>query len=338
MSESPISIALIGAGVFMQDAHVPALLAMPDRFVVKAVYSRTQASAAALANLFPYPVDVTTDLAAVLRRDDIEAVDIALPISLMPDAVRQALAAGKHVISEKPIAPTLAAGKQLVEDAARYTAQTWLIAENCRYDAAYLDAGGMIAAGKIGRLMQGYWSPCFHINEQNKYFHTTWRRTPDFQGGYLMDAGVHHAAIFRLVFGEIVEVHAFMRQNSPSLPPADTMSATLVSESGALIGYHPCYATSAPWKTPLHVVGSTGGIQIDREAIEINIGSSTETIQIGGTRQDGITAEFRDFADCVRTGKASVLGAPRQALQDVAIVEALLASAQTGKTTLVERV
>ena len=104
----PVRLGMIGAGLFARDAHVPALYSLDDDFVIAAVYSRTADSADKLNALLPEPADVYTDLDALLARDDIDAVDVLLPITLQPAIIQKALAAGKHVLSEKPVAPDVA--------------------------------------------------------------------------------------------------------------------------------------------------------------------------------------------------------------------------------------
>ena len=54
-----------------------------------------------------------TSLAALLRDSDVDVVDVVLPIDAAPAAIAAALAAGKHVVSEKPVAPDAAAAASL---------------------------------------------------------------------------------------------------------------------------------------------------------------------------------------------------------------------------------
>ena len=89
----PNRIALIGAGIYARDAHAPALLRLRDRFQVAAVCARSLASADALAARFGSDVDRCTDIPALLARDDIDAVDIVLPVPVQAEVVAQALAA-----------------------------------------------------------------------------------------------------------------------------------------------------------------------------------------------------------------------------------------------------
>ena len=98
----------------------------------------------ALASQFEAPVEIFTDVDALLAREDIEAVDILLPIELMPEIVEKALLAGKHVLSEKPVAPTVERGRALL---AVPTRGVWMVAENWRYMESFYQAAERLAQG-----------------------------------------------------------------------------------------------------------------------------------------------------------------------------------------------
>ncbi|EEY21596.1 NAD-binding Rossmann fold oxidoreductase family protein [Verticillium alfalfae VaMs.102] len=141
-----IGIALLGAGLFAQEQHLPAIQSSKT-FELRAVYSRSLKSASALAANTSSPDAVTTyaddhptpsrSLADILARTDVSAVIICLPIPAQPGAIRLALAAGKHVLSEKPIAPSVADARALVswhQSLAR--APVWPVAETTLPTAA----------------------------------------------------------------------------------------------------------------------------------------------------------------------------------------------------------
>ena len=99
--------AAVGAGIFAREEHLPSLIASP-KFNLKAVYSRSRKSAAALigANAELKDVDIYSDdspagqtLEALLARPDIDAVDLVMPIPAQPAILRQIWKAGKHVVS-----------------------------------------------------------------------------------------------------------------------------------------------------------------------------------------------------------------------------------------------
>jgi predicted dehydrogenase len=93
---------------------------------VKAVYSRSTKSAQLLKDeaIKTYPNVVLysddsgpeTTLDKLLSRKDVTAVVVVLPILVQPSIIRKCLAAGKHVLAEKPIAADLATARSLIED------------------------------------------------------------------------------------------------------------------------------------------------------------------------------------------------------------------------------
>lgn len=330
-----IRLGLIGAGIFARDAHVPALHALKDNFDVVAVFSRTEESASSLADLFDPRPDILTNMDDLLAREDIEAVDILLPITLLPSAVEAALAAGKHVLSEKPVAPSVADGEILMENTAQYSDLVWMVAENWRYEDSFVKAKELIEYGEIGEPILFHWAMHIPLNPDNKYYHTAWRRDNLYQGGYILDGGVHHMAGLRLMLGEVYTVSAIASQYNPNLPPVDTLTANLQLDSGVIGSYVVTYSATAPWKPSLYVVGSHGTLGIEHHRIEINRTDTTREVEI--TSQPSIQAELADFANVIRSG-GTHRSSPWQALQDVAIIEAMLESARTGQQVEVKRV
>ncbi|MBX3015039.1 MAG: Gfo/Idh/MocA family oxidoreductase [Caldilineaceae bacterium] len=320
----PIRIALIGAGVFARDAHVPSLRNLTDHFEIAAVYSRTAATAQALATEIGPHVQVYTDLAALLLTPDIDAVNIVLPIPVMPPVVAQALASGKHVISEKPLAPTVRICRQLLA-AYQRPAQVWMVGENWRYESAYVQAAQLVAQGAIGQPVTCQMALYLPTSPTSKYFHTLWRRNGGFAGGALLDGGVHHVAAMRLVVGEIAAVTAMTTHTSTAFATADTLSATLHFANGAVGSYLVTYANGAPWPGYLHVVGDRGALRVQRGEIEVTCDGQTERIQC--PKFDGVHNELVAFANSIITGEPH-LNTPAEALLDVAVIEAMLESAQ----------
>lgn len=329
----PLRIALVGAGIFARDAHLPALLALRDQFEIVAIFSRTHERAAALAAQLEKPPDIYTDLAALLARDDVEAVDILLPIEQLPQAVEMALAAGKHVISEKPIAPTVAEGKRLISIYEQHQDQVWMVAENWRYEASFLQAANVL--GEIGKPLLCHWALHIPVTPANKYYHTSWRRSPDFPGGFLMDGGVHHIAALRQILSEIRLVSAFSAQMRDDLPPADTLTASLKFDSGLIGSYNISYAGGAGVPNLLWILGEHGVLRVDRGILEIVVNGQAR--QIPFVDNKSINEELLAFAQAVREGTPH-RNSPQEAAQDVAVIEAMLRSAETGKPEQVERI
>jgi len=331
---TPIRLALLGSGIFAREEHLRAIKLLPDQYEVVAIYSRSQANAAALAaalaGTLPGQVEAYSDLAAVLARADVDAVDIVLPIAVQPAVIEAALRAGKHVISEKPVAPDVATGQRLLQTAAglmRASGKVWMVAENFRYEEAFRLAGASIREGQIGRPVQFFWDRYFNISPEDKYYQTTWRRDNSFPGGFLLDGGVHDMAAIRTIMGEVESVSAYVRQVRADLPPADTLSATLRFESGAFGAFTKTFAADGPWEAFAHVVGNQGALRVNTTKLEVTAGglTTTQAFEI-----DNVQAELADFARVIQQGQP-LRSTPAEALRDVALLEAMFDSAREGR-------
>ncbi|MFD0386223.1 Gfo/Idh/MocA family protein [Streptomyces stramineus] len=98
---SVLGVGVLGCAAIAQSRTIPALIADPLVRLV-AVASRTGEKARAVADRFGCAA--VTGYGALLKRRDIEAVYVPLPPALHTEWIGKALAAGKHVLAEKPLA------------------------------------------------------------------------------------------------------------------------------------------------------------------------------------------------------------------------------------------
>jgi UDP-N-acetylglucosamine 3-dehydrogenase len=143
-----VRIALLGAGS-MGTVHAAAYAAMPDVSVV-GVFSRDPARAAAVAAICR--AQPFTDAAALIRRADIDAVDICLPSANHHDVVVPALEAGKHVFCESPLALDLDQAQRM-RDAARRAGRLLQVGLLMRSVGAYGHVEAAARSGEHGRLL-----------------------------------------------------------------------------------------------------------------------------------------------------------------------------------------
>ncbi|MFH5802726.1 Gfo/Idh/MocA family protein [Alienimonas sp. DA493] len=156
MPDKPtLNIGLIGYG-FMGRAHSNAYVQagnffdLPRKPVLKAICARNKDRAQAFADQWGYE-SVETDWRELLKRDDIDAVDIAVPNNLHHEIAIAAAEAGKAILCEKPLALNAAQGQEMVAavEKAGVPNTVWY---NYRRIPAVSLAKQLIDAGKLGRI------------------------------------------------------------------------------------------------------------------------------------------------------------------------------------------
>ena len=205
-----VRLGIIGTGLAVKKLPWPALVRMEDRFVVVGFANRTRATAeefAALAGLSM--TGYAADYHELLRRDDVEAVLVCVPIPQLLSITRYCLAAGKHVICEKPPGVDLAEARQFLALPDQYPHQKIMMTENFFYRDDLRLARSLVDAGAIGRpqLLVEHWVDRL-VPTPGEYSGTPWRYKPEYRGGPLLDGGVHSIATVRLLGGDITRLYA----------------------------------------------------------------------------------------------------------------------------------
>ncbi len=130
---------------------------------------------------------------AMLKDPNVDAVLISTPTAMHHDHASDALAAGKHVMVEKPIALDLAQSKDLVARAAEHR-RVLSVFHNRRWDPDYLTLKNAVDAGTFGKLINvesriGQWASC--VGPAAREWHPNWRNESAYGGGGLYDWGSH---------------------------------------------------------------------------------------------------------------------------------------------------
>lgn len=188
--------AIIGPGAIAR-RFAAALPHVPDAGL-RSVHGRDPVRAAAFAaacrDARGISPTVAHDLAVILEDPLIDAVYVATPHVSHGEFVRRCLAAGKPVLCEKPLVPTLAEGTAIVEMAARH--KVFLMeAVWTRYLPVYQSVAGWLRSGSIGRVSSIRSSFCFEApyDPQGRLYN------PALAGGALLDLGVYCVSMTRWV-------------------------------------------------------------------------------------------------------------------------------------------
>ena len=247
---SKVNVALIGYA-FMGKAHsnayrqVRAFLDPPVRPQLKVICGRNEGNVRAAADRYGWQ-ESATDWREVVRRDDIEVVDIVTPGDSHKEIAIAAARAGKTILCEKPLANSLSEAEEMLR-AVQEAGVLHMICHNYRKVPAIILARRIIQDGRLGEIYhyRGTYLQDWIVDPD---FPLVWRLREEKAGsGALGDILSHSLDLARYLVGEVVEVSSLLKtfiQERP-LPEdpsqkgrvtVDDAAATLVRFDNGAVG------------------------------------------------------------------------------------------------------
>jgi UDP-N-acetyl-2-amino-2-deoxyglucuronate dehydrogenase len=363
MSEA-LGLAIVGCGIIGLN-HAEAIARHPGLRLV-ALVDAVPAAARSLADHIdgrgrPRPAEYATlaDALAATGRQAVDLVVICTPSGLHASLAAESIAAGRHVVIEKPLEVTLPAARQVAVLAAAAEAKNLVVSviSQHRYDPASVLVHSAIAAGDFGVVTSGVASIAWW-RTQEYYDSAGWRGTWALDGGgAVMNQGIHTVDLLLWMLGTPVEVSArTVLLAHTGIEVEDTAVATLTFASGALGVIH---STTAAYPGPfarLQVHGSAGSAVIQDDRLEYFHVASRAATDEGNQAWAVLPAE--EVHGNPRAADAFVTGHLRQyedvvaaihehrkpvmrvddALRSMAVVRAMYLSATLGRGILVSEV
>ncbi len=265
---------------------------------------------------------------ALLSDPDVDAIYNPLPNHLHVSWSVRALAAGKHVLCEKPIAMSTAEAEELVAAAAAHPRLKVMEAFMYRFHRQWRTARSLVREGSIGQLrtIQSFF--CYHNTDPKNI-----RNRPDAGGGALMDIGCYTVSLSRFIFdAEPLRVLGQVERD-PVLGVDRLTSAVLEFYQGT--STFTCGTQLAPFQR-VNIVGTSGRIEIeipfnapvDRPTrIWLQRGPVAEEMPFDACNQYTLQADA--FARAVRDD-APVPTPLTDAVANMQVIERILASAEQG--------
>ena len=231
-------VGVVGTG-FMGLAHTEALRRLGHEVV--GIVGSSPERARAKAGTIPLPpvVDTVEDLAA---DPGVEAVHVTSPNHVHAPHVRAVLAAGKHVVCEKPLGTSSAETAELVAMAADAGVVN-AVCFNLRYYPQNQNAAAMVASGAIGepRFVTGRYHQDWLLLDTD----WNWRLDAARQGGLraVADIGSHWFDLTRFVSGRAVvevlaDLHTFVRERNHPLGEVESFGAAQVADDVERVHEH----------------------------------------------------------------------------------------------------
>ena len=327
-----ITVAILGGG-FMGAAHAANYKALGERVRVKTVASRTVDRAARVAEIVG--AVVTGDLDAAIRDPAVDAVDICLPTPLHRDYAERALAAGKSVFLEKPIALTIEDADAIVAAASRSDA-VFMVGMVLRFWPEYAELQRLVAAGKLGRPRA---VSAFRLSPPADW--NDWMADRSQSGGTAVDLMIHDIDQMNWLLGTPSSVYA-------SEPAPGHLHAVVEYEGASgVVEASMSMPRSYPFSSSIRVLCENAVAEYGFSATPVegegNIGASSSArglriFPVDGELEivpvesaDPWGPELEEFVSCVEQGRQPAQGTGEQARLALRVSLAAARSLQSGK-------
>ncbi|WP_053775025.1 gluconokinase, GntK/IdnK-type [Clavibacter capsici] len=328
----PIRVAIVGCGVI--GTHHARVLAEHPEFRVAALVDVSSATAEELADVVVDELRadrprVFAHLGDMIRADAAELVVICTPSGLHIGLAEEALAAGLHVVIEKPLDVDLARGRRIAElarEAAERGILSTVISQH-RFNPSSVVVDRAVRSGRLGRVTSAVASAPWW-RSQGFYDSGHWRGTWDLDGGgALMNQGVHTLDLLVSYLGRPVEVYAQTALLAhDGIEVEDVAVAVIRFASGALATMQATTAGYPGLDTRVQVQGTRGSAVIEAGSLtyfhaapesgvpaqadvrndaelEMHAAELPRSPRLDNTYLEGHYRQYDDIADALRTGR-----------------------------------
>jgi len=225
----PIRVGVVGCGRISAN-HFKAIEQHKENLQLAAVCDNDRKALDAARS--QYQVTGFASLHEMLAKSDVDLVVLCTPSGLHPSQAIQAAQAGRHVMTEKPMATRWSDGLRMVRACDEAGVHLLVIKQNRRNATLQLLKGAM-EKGRFGRIYMAtinvFWS-----RPQSYYDSAAWRGTWEFDGGALMNQASHYVDLVDWLIGPVESVQAYVGTLARNIQVEDTATVGIRWRSGAL--------------------------------------------------------------------------------------------------------
>ena len=335
----PLRVVLVGLGGWGRDWATNVLPRVAAVTTVAWVEADPTALATARRALRLPAAACFPSLAAALAATEAEAVLATVPLPAHVPVALEALAAGKHVLVEKPFAPSVVEARRAVK-AAEARGLVLMVSQNYRFFPAPRAVAALVAGGELGPV------GAVHVDFRRDVTAATGSaRHRALADPLLVDMAIHHFDLMRLLLGQEPTLVSCQTWTPPWSPFAGDAAgaATVAFAGGAVATWRGSWVSPGPstlWAGEWRVEcaggevawtsrDERGGTGADRAVVRPRGGPARE-LALPPVEPHGRAGVLAAFAAAVRAGAAPE-SSGRDNLGSLALVEAAVASAATGR-------
>ena len=263
IADRRLRFALVGCGRIAQN-HVKALALHTDHAELVAVCdTRPEALAAAVAATGAAGF---ATLGELLAGSDADLVVLATPSGLHSRQAIEVAAAGRHVVSEKPMATKWEEGVAMVRACRDAGVKLFVVKQN-RLNATLQRVKQAVDQGRFGRMAMVAVN-VFWTRPQAYYDAAPWRGRWDMDGGAFMNQASHYVDMVDWLVGPVDNVHAYTATLGRSIEAEDTGVMSLRLRSGALASINVTMLThKRNFEGSLTILGERGTVRVGGVAV-----------------------------------------------------------------------
>jgi predicted dehydrogenase len=344
-SPQPLSAAIIGCGV-IAPTHIESLQKLPAVAVRWACDLKREAREAVAAK---YGIERrAADYHEVLADDAVDLVCVCTDHASHPQIVCDALAAGKHVLCEKALAPSLEGLEQMRRCHAEHPEPVFSGVFQHRFEGVNRQLRELVQQGALGTLLNAGMVVNCHRTEA--YYADDWHGTWAREGGsVLINQAIHFVDLLQWITGGVASVSAQWANlgHEGVIETEDTLVAALRLRTGGLATLRVTSASHINWQFGLSLVGTEGAIQTrnnDPTTVSFKDADQQQRVQdLLSTAGDpeavesgrayygsGHPAQVADVVDAIREGREPYVTG-EAAMHTVQVVLAAYESGRTGR-------
>ena len=203
----------------------------------------------------------------MLEQAEIDVVIVATPSGLHADQAVSAAQAGKHVITEKPMAITADGIDRMISACAKASVQLAVIFQN-RLSADVMQVRRAIEQGYIGTPVLANGAMYWHRSQEYYQANGGWRGTWNLDGGgALMNQAIHTVDLLQWLMGGVTSVQAHTTTLTHGIETEDVASASFRFNNGALGSITATTSASRDYPVRVEVIGTEGRVTLENNAV-----------------------------------------------------------------------
>ncbi|MEO7404138.1 MAG: Gfo/Idh/MocA family oxidoreductase [Burkholderiales bacterium] len=317
-------VVVIGAGWWGKEL-AQAAQQLPDKIEIRGCFTPNRDEAAQFAATFGGQAYVSYE--AVLADSAVDGIVLATPHSTHAQLIVQAARARKHVFCEKPFTLTVASGREAIAECA--AARVVLaVGHNRRFMAGARRIKSMVDAGELGRVI--HVEANYSGSVEGRYPPGHWRVTQsELPAAGMTPMGLHMIDTLTWILGPIRRVVSITKHQVSSYPLDDTCAVLFELGSGATGLFASNISTTMT--ASLRLFGDKKSVDARdnfAELVTSPIGMQVKRTTDRFERDDSLALELAAFAAACEGGTPYLIK-PAEALRNIAVLEAVVRSAQT---------